>query len=88
MAKPEITEEDQQLLDKIEALGNLLRGARDTEVQVREELYPLLFQANHGRRISLARLQAKTGLTRGRIHQIVNLMARKDEPKQEDKVEA
>lgn len=78
MAKVEITEEDQQLLDKIEALGGLLTGARETEEKVREELYPLLFEANHARRISLARLQVKTGLTRGRIHQIVNLMANKE----------
>lgn len=73
MPKVELSKEDQDLLARIEKLGSRLKTARAEEEDVRAELYPLLTKANKERRISLAKLQVKTGLTRGRIHQIVTV---------------
>lgn len=70
--------EDQERIDRllgqIEVEGRRLKEHTAAAAAVREELYPMLYEANIEGRISLAQLQLRTGLTRGRIHQIVNLV--------------
>lgn len=69
-----------QLLLQIAIEGAKLKEHTEAASAVREDLYPMLYEANVGGKVSLAQLQQRTGLTRGRIHQIVNLVkARKAE---------
>jgi hypothetical protein len=66
--------EREALLDRISEVSSVLREHVDGASGSRHELYPLLYEANVVHGMSLAQLQVKTGLTRGRIHQIVNLV--------------
>lgn len=66
---------DAALVAEVERLGSELRQNRTRGAEIREQLYPVLYVANAKRKISLGRLQSMTGLTRGRIHQIVHAVA-------------
>lgn len=69
-----VREDDAELLAEVERLGGELRTNRARQAELREQLYPVLYVANAKRGISLGRLQKMTGLTRGRIHQVVHLV--------------